>query len=117
MAEAAFDFMKIWTQGDQESEFKMKTVLLDGLDSVVQAQGDVLSKIKLDRSIATPVVRWMEEWGYPSTITARLTGNNLAFSGHLFGQTVNGDSTPQGDPRRNNSRTSTRWLPSEDFVC
>ena len=92
MAEATFDFMKIWTQGDQESEFKMKTVLLDGLDSVVQAQSDVLSKIKLDRSVATPVVRWMEEWGYPSTITARLTGNNLAFSGHLFGQTVNGDS-------------------------
>ena len=92
MAEATFDFMKIWTQGDQESEFKMKTVLLRGLDSVVQAQGDVLSKIELDRSIATPVVRWMEEWGYPSSVTARLTGNNLTFSGHLFGQTVNGDS-------------------------
>lgn len=91
MAEATFDFMKIWTQGDQESEVKMKTVLLDGLDSVVQAHSDVLSKIKLDRSIATPVVRWMEEWGYPSTITARLTGTNLDFSGHLFGQTVNGD--------------------------
>jgi len=91
MAEATFDFMKIWTQGDQESEFKMKTVLLDGLDSVVHAQGDVLSRIKLDRSVAIPVVRWMEEWGYPSTITARLTGNNLAFSGHLFGQAVNGD--------------------------
>jgi hypothetical protein len=92
MAEAAFDFMDIWTEGDQKSEFKMKTVLLDGLDSVVQAQGDALSKIKLDRSIATPVVRWMEEWGYPSTVTARLIGNNLAFSGHLFGQPVNGDS-------------------------
>lgn len=92
MAETAFDFMIIWTQGDQESEFKMRTVLLDGLDSVVQAHGDVLSKIELDRSIATPVVRWMEEWGYPSSITGRLTGNNLAFSGHLFGQTVNGDS-------------------------
>jgi hypothetical protein len=91
MAEATFDFMKIWTQGDQESEFKMKTVLLEGLDSVVQAQSDVLSRIKLDRSVAIPVVRWMEEWGYPSTITARLTGNNLAFSGHLFGQAVNGD--------------------------
>jgi hypothetical protein len=91
MAEATFDFMKIWTQGDQESEFKMKTVLLDGLDHVVQAQSDVLSKIKLDRSVAIPVVRWMEEWGYPSTITARLTGNNLAFTGHLFGQAVNGD--------------------------
>src|SRR5208283_4534066 len=92
MAEATFDFMKIWTQGDQESEFKMKTVLLDGLDSVVQAQGDVLSKIKLDRSIATPVVRWMEECGYPSTVTARLSGATLTFGSHLFGQTVNAES-------------------------
>ena len=76
MGETTFDFMKIWTQGDQESEFKLKTVLLDGLDSVVQAQSDVLSKIRVDRSIATPVVRWMEEWGYPSSVTAQLTGNN-----------------------------------------
>ena len=68
MAEAAFDFMKIWTQGDQESEFKMKTVLLGRLGFRCSSQGDVLSKIKLDRSIATPVVRWMEEWGYPSTL-------------------------------------------------
>ncbi len=92
MAESTFDFMKIWTQGDPKSEFKMKTVLLDGLDSVVQAQGDVLSKIKLDRSIASPVVRWMEEWGYPSTVTARLTGATIAFGGHLFGQMVNAES-------------------------
>lgn len=36
-----FDFMKIWTQGDQDSERKMKDVLLDGLDSVIQAESDV----------------------------------------------------------------------------
>ena len=33
--ETALDFMKIWTQGNQESEFKLKSVLLDGLDSAV----------------------------------------------------------------------------------
>jgi len=67
----------------------MKTVLLDGLDAVVQAQSDVLSKMEVDRSIDGPVVRWMEEWGYPSTITAQLTGDTLAFTGHLFGRVVN----------------------------
>jgi hypothetical protein len=92
MAEAAFDFMKIWTQSDPDSEFKMKTVLIDGLDSVVQAKSDVLSKIELDRSISTPVVRWMEEWGYPSTVTAQLAGTSLTFNGHLFGQAVNPNS-------------------------
>jgi hypothetical protein len=62
--------MKIWTQGDQESERKMKTVLLDGLDAVVQAPADLLSKLRVDRPTANPVVRWMEEWGYPSRPTA-----------------------------------------------
>jgi len=92
MSQAALDFMKIWTQGDQESERKMKTVLLDGLDAVVQAPGDLLSRIRVDRPTANPVVRWMEEWGYPSKVTAQLTGSALAFSGHLLGQTVNADS-------------------------
>jgi len=92
MAETAFDLMKIWTQGDRESEFKMKTVLLDGLDSVVQAQSDVLSRIGVDRPIAGPVVRWMEEWGYPSTLTAQLVGNTMTFTGHLFGKAVNDKS-------------------------
>ena len=92
MTDAAFDFMKIWTQGDEESEFRMKTVLLDGLDSVVQGQCDVLSKIKLDEPVANPLVRWMEEYCYPSTITAQLTGNTMVFSGYLFGQIVSADS-------------------------
>ena len=92
MAETAFHFMKIWTQGDQDSELKMKTVLLDGLDSVVQAQSDVLSRIEVDRPVAGPVVRWMEEWGYPSTLTAQLIGNTMAFTGHLFGKIVNRES-------------------------
>jgi hypothetical protein len=92
MSETAFDFMKLWTQSDPESEFKMKTVLLDGLDSVVSSQADFLSKIKMSRPIAGPVVNWMEESGYPSTITAQLTGSTMAFDGALFGQPVNADS-------------------------
>jgi hypothetical protein len=91
MTEAAFDFMKIWTQADQESERRMKSVLLDGLDAVVQAESDVLSKIKTDRPASSPVIQWMEEWGYPSNITAQLTGNTMAFTGHLFGKSVTPD--------------------------
>jgi hypothetical protein len=63
MDETAPDFMKIWTQGDQGSEFKMKTVLLDGLDAVVQADSDVLSRMEVDRPITGPVVRWLETPG------------------------------------------------------
>jgi hypothetical protein len=92
MSEPAFDFMKIWTQGDEDSEFRMKTVLLDGLDSVVQGQCDVLSKIKVDKPVANSVVRWMEELGYPSTVTAQLTGNTMVFSGYLFGRIINEES-------------------------
>jgi hypothetical protein len=88
MDEPVSDFMKIWTQGDMVSERKFKTVLLDGLDAVVQAQSDVLARIKVHEPAAGPVIRWMEEWGYPSTITAKLTGNNLEFTGHLFGKTL-----------------------------
>jgi|GEM_PF-5140211 len=92
MSEPDFDFIKIWTQSDEVSEFRMKTVLLDGLDSVVQGQCDVLSKIKVDEPVANPVVHWLEERGYPSTITAQLTGNNMVFSGYLFGQIVDEES-------------------------
>jgi hypothetical protein len=88
MDETPVDFMKIWTQSDPESEFKMKKVLLDGLDTVVQAESDVLSKLQVDRPITAPVVRWLEEWGYPSTVTAQLNGTTLSFTGHLFGKTV-----------------------------
>ncbi|MEW6350272.1 MAG: DUF5309 family protein [Thermodesulfobacteriota bacterium] len=92
MSEPAFDFMKIWSQSDEESEFRMKTVLLDGLDSTVRGPCDVLSRIKVGKPVANPVVRWVEEHGYPSTITAQLTGNTLVFSGYLFGRMIDEDS-------------------------
>jgi len=84
--------MKIWTQHDQESERKMKTVLLDGLDAVVQADSDVLAKIKVEEPISVPVVQWMEEWGYPCTVTAKLSGDTMTFAGHLFGKAINAES-------------------------
>ena len=95
MAETAFDFMKLWTQSDEASERKMKGTLLDGLDLVVHARSDVLSRIKLGRPAAGPVVRWSEEWGYPSRITAQLTGDTLAFTGHLFGKAMTPETVRQ----------------------
>ena len=34
----------------------------------------------------------MEEWGYPSQVTATLSGNILTFSGHLFGRPIDAES-------------------------
>jgi hypothetical protein len=86
------DFMKLWTQGDIDSERKLQRLLLAGLDKVVQEQSDVLAKIKVGSSVASPVVRWMEEWGYPSQIAATLTGATMTFSGNLFGAAITAES-------------------------
>lgn len=82
------DFLKLWTQSDIASERKLQKILLAGLDKVVQAQSDVLSKIPVGPPVAGPVVRWVEEWGYPSQITAKLIGSDLTFSGNIFGEAV-----------------------------
>lgn len=95
MDAAVSDFMKLWTQSDPESERLFKTVLLEGLDEVVQAQSDALARIKVDEPAASPVIRWLEEWGYPSTIIAQLTGDTLVFSGTLFGKAVAPDAVQQ----------------------
>ncbi len=92
MAGNVGDFMKLWTQGDIDSERKLQRLLLAGLDKVVQEQSDVLAKIKVGPSVASPVVRWMEEWGYPSQITAQLTGTTMTFSGTLFGAAITAES-------------------------
>jgi len=92
MAENTVDLMKIWTQHDQLSERTMKGMLLYGLDTVVREDSDVLSKIKVGGPATSPVVRWMEEWGYPSQVTAQLSGNTLHFTGSLFGKPVTPES-------------------------
>lgn len=88
MSDDTFDFMHIWTQSDPESERKIAGFLLDGLDLVVQDQSDALSKVNLEDPIVTPLIRWMEEWGYPSHVNGRLMGSTLAFSGSLFGKSI-----------------------------
>ncbi len=95
MAGNVIDFMKLWTQDDAESERKLKKFLLMGLDKVVQGQSDVLSKIPVGPSVASPFVRWMEEWGYPSQVVGQLVDSTLTFSGKLFGQAMTGNSLKQ----------------------
>ncbi len=92
MAGDVFDFLKLWTQGGQDAERKLQKILREGLDKVVQEQSDVLAKIKVGTPVAGPVVRWMEEWGYPSRITATLASTTLTFSGYLFGGAINEES-------------------------
>ncbi len=92
MAGNVFDFMKLWTQSDAESERKIRKLLLEGLDKIVQEQSDVLSRIKVGEAVAVPVVRWLEEWGYPSRITAQLSGATMTFSGFLFGKAIDAES-------------------------
>jgi len=92
MAGNVMDFMKLWTQGDQASEQKLQKFLREGLDKIVMARSDVLAKLKVGPAAASPVVRWMEEWGYPGNITALLSGDTLTFSGYLFGAQINDES-------------------------
>ncbi len=92
MSQHPFDLMNIWTQSDPDPERKIKSFLLNGVDRVVQDHSDVLSKLSLGDPISAPVVRWMEEWGYPSQIMAQLTGDTMTLSGRLFGKTINTDT-------------------------
>jgi len=83
------DFMKLWTQSDQTAERKLQKFLLKGLDTVVKGDSDVLAKIKVGESIATPVIRWMEELGYPHAVTGQWNGTtSITFTGYLFNAAV-----------------------------
>jgi len=86
------DFLKLWTQSDQASERRLQKFLLMGLDKIVQEQSDVLSQLSVGPSASGPVVRWMEEWGYPTQISATLDQSVLTFSGRLFGKAIDAEA-------------------------
>jgi hypothetical protein len=87
------DFMKLWTQSGQVAERKLQKFLLAGLDEISKAKSDVASKIKKAESISTPVVRWMEEYDYPTQLTALWNGSTtLTISGNLFNAAVTLDT-------------------------
>jgi hypothetical protein len=91
MAADVSDFLKLWTQSDQTSERMLQKFLLVGLDKIVQGQSDSLSKIGIGLPASGPVVRWMEEWGYPSQISAVLDESTMTFSGRLFGKNIDSE--------------------------
>ncbi|MEW6350880.1 MAG: DUF4272 domain-containing protein [Thermodesulfobacteriota bacterium] len=86
------DFMRLWTQSDSQMERIMGMSLLDSLDTAVQAKSNVLSRLSRGRPASGPVVRWLEEWAYPAAVTARLNGDSMVFSGHLFGRVADANS-------------------------
>ena len=91
MAADVSDFLKLWTQSDQASERMLQKFLLVGLDKIVQGQSDALSKIGIGPPASGPVIRWMEEWGYPSQISATLDESTMTFSGRLFGKNIDSE--------------------------
>jgi hypothetical protein len=91
MAADVTDFLKLWTQSDQTSERMLQKFLLVGLDKIVQGQSDSLSKIGIGPPASGPVIRWMEEWGYPSQISAVLDESTMTFSGRLFGKNIDSE--------------------------
>lgn len=84
------NFMKIWTQDDEDSRYFMQKYLLGGLDRIVMARSKVTPRIKKGPSIYNPEVTWMEEKAYPSVITGQLTdtGTKFTITGSLFGTVV-----------------------------
>jgi len=88
------DFMKLWTQSGQEAERKMVKHLEAGLDRVIQTEDDTLRRLTVGGAISNPVVRWMEEWGYPTKITGSLSTATFTVEDStqkLFGQAVNAE--------------------------
>lgn len=86
------DFMELWNQNSAAAERLIKKFLEDGLDSRVQADSDILSRIKVGKSMAVPVVRWGEEVGYQHQVTAQLATATLTISGYIQGAAVNQDN-------------------------
>jgi hypothetical protein len=98
MTAFAEDFMKLWTQSDQDSERKMVKHLLNGLDAINQEQSDILSRLKVGKPTGNPIIRWMEQRGYPTAVTGTLvvsTTDTMTFSGTVAGETMSAKNIKQ----------------------
>lgn len=92
------DFFKLWTIGDDpENERLVKKFLRTGLDMQVQAQPDVLGRIKMGPETSNPVVRWGEAKGYPTSVSLSLdaSGGEVTFYGPIMGKTITADLIKQ----------------------
>lgn len=86
----ADNFMKLWEQNTQDAERKLQKILEPMLDEYVRDDSDLLAKLSVGPSLATPVQRWMEEEGYPDKIYGQLTltPDIITFTGNIFGAAV-----------------------------
>ena len=117
MAGNVSDFMKLWTQSDQASERRLQKFLLVGLDKVVQGQSDVLSKIPIGTAATGPVVRWMEEWGYPSQVTSNAFRKHSDVFRSSFRPSHRRGIRKESDSNGHNPGATLRWSPGKSFIC
>jgi hypothetical protein len=88
MATHQIDLMKLWTQSTQEAERKLAKLLLTGLDRRIARSSGLTKRFKKGAAIDGPIVRWMEEEGYPQAVTgfwSATSTDGFTVSGNLFG--------------------------------
>lgn len=88
-------FLKLWTQSDATSEKLLKKNMLTGLDVIGEKTSDLRSMFQTGRPVRRLTIDWMEEWTYPTAISATLATTNLTISGNLFNAAVTADSITQ----------------------
>jgi hypothetical protein len=81
----ASDFAKLWTQYDQTSERLLKKILHQNMTQRRRAASNIIKKMKKGKTLDGPVMRWVEEEGYPTEVTAQLATTTLTLSGTLQG--------------------------------
>lgn len=96
---ADHEFLNLWEQSGEAAQLKIKKFLQAGLDKKIEVAGDTLSKLAVGPEVSNQLVRWMEEWQYPTQITAQLSSYDstptLTFTGYLFGEAVDADNVKQ----------------------
>ena len=70
MAGDVSDFMKLWTQGDPLRSACFRNSCSSDWTKSFRARATCWQKSR-SAAASGPVVRWMEEWGYPSQLLQR----------------------------------------------
>jgi len=90
------DLLKIATVGgDADAERKLSKFILNGVDIVREQSSTLASKFKKLKPIKTPVVRWLEQYDYPTQVTGALSTVTITFSGYLFNAAITADNLKQ----------------------
>jgi hypothetical protein len=71
-------------QSDITAERKLQKYLLKSMDKIVRAPSDLLGRLSKGPPVSTPIVRWMEEEAYPTSITGELASTTLTITGTIL---------------------------------